>query len=99
MLQFLAMQYTSGLLGEALRCRRGRGYYRDSNRLADPERNWRFANDSDSDRKALGQSDPIYGLVDRRKQACRRSARTVLHEDAPGDAVDFSFKGLIMVTH
>ncbi len=53
----------------------------------------------DSDREPLGESNPIDGLVDRRKQAGRRSARTVLHKDAPGDTVDFPFKGLIMVTH
>jgi hypothetical protein len=53
----------------------------------------------DSDREPLGESDPLDGLIDRRKQAGRCSAGSVLHKDAPGDTVDFPFKGLIMITH
>jgi hypothetical protein len=89
----------SGLLRETLRRRRSCGFYCDGDCLADPERNWRFSCNSDSDGKPLRESDAIDGLVDCRKQAGRSSARAILQEDAPGDAVDSSFKGLITVTH
>src|SRR5271165_4313100 len=60
---------TSGLLGEALWCRRSFGCYRNSNCLTDPERNRRFSCDLNLDREPFGESDPIDGLVDRRIRA------------------------------
>ena len=67
----------SGLLRETLRRRRSCGFYCDGDCLADPERNWRFSYNSDSDGKPLGESDPIDSLVDCRKQADRSSQATL----------------------